>query len=942
MSEDPADEVRNATNDERSETAGAKRLFAGKADLLISAGLILGIVVLFAKTIFAGAPISKVHVIAEWDSMFKNFSSGQSQLMDPSLILLMVPYYLMVGRSWQGFELPLWNSASGFGAPLLADPQSLALSILHLPMAISPTIATYNLVLLMELMILAVGGYVLGKTAGLPRITSIFLAATLLLCPYHQWYLELLGNGYCLIPFLLAAFLRVAKVRTFSAAAIAGLTAAVVVLSAHPELSFCSILFASLLMMVMLPMSDWRKSIALLCTAGGIAFCLAAPMLLPFVEYLAFSDSYKFGNRAPAFYPWQTLAFNLIQPGYGGASPFLGVLALLSLPFAFATIYDAIRRRSLGPWSSRIAVSVGALSLAAWAISAKIYPLGLLLTRRPFSYVVVTYTFPVLIVLVATLAALGLERLLSLSGSAAEKRYQHHQSEWILLAVPLAAIALFPLIVQLLHIDLRVANFDMTLPAMELSNRDWVRNVIVALVAVASLGLARFLSGRGASTRMTMALACICLAAGVFSQLTIQKKSMPIRPSFTYPETETISFLKKAGNHRMIATGEHTLRPNTNLAYGLRDARFHNPIFPERYLTFMERAGASLDEFNQVFGTEPSRMIDIASVRHIVTPDALFERAVFENVDQQVVELVQPLKWTNDSSPVLNEFRTAVDAAGRAVCIETTWDEATVPKKFAYSLTLADGAGAAFWISDRKVISLPGEPDRTAGPIRNSIKPGGEIGVRISVFDASSGKLIVPSRQDRFPTDHTSLLIAKLEMPAIVGKVGLQRRFNLLAETREGMRVYANAGAVPDAYVVCDPVYVTSGEQALDEISKSTFDGVAKVVIEGSGSSAKSSKSGTGKATVRRHPQKVSISAQSDSPGFLVLTDIFYPGWKATIDRAPVEILRANYAFRAIPLPAGEHSVEFHYQPYAFYVGAVLSAIGLAVTVLLLVKRRAQ
>jgi hypothetical protein len=74
----------------------------------------------------------------------------------------------------------------------------------------------------------------------------------------------------------------------------------------------------------------------------------------------------------------------------------------------------------------------------------------------------------------------------------------------------------------------------------------------------------------------------------------------------------------------------------------------------------------------------------------------------------------------------------------------------------------------------------------------------------------------------------------------------------------------------------------------------------------------------------------VTIHAESESGGFLVLADTFYPGWQATLDGTPVEILRANHAFRAIVFPPGEHTVVFRYEPLSFRVGGAISLVTLA------------
>ena len=133
-------------------------------DLMIMGLLGSFVVLLFWKTVVLGAPISKLHLLAEWDSVFSGSRTGQSYLIDPSAILLMVPYYFMVAQCWHSETLPLWNSSSGLGAPLLADPQALALSPLHIPLYLFPSTYTYNCILVGELAILATGAYVMART----------------------------------------------------------------------------------------------------------------------------------------------------------------------------------------------------------------------------------------------------------------------------------------------------------------------------------------------------------------------------------------------------------------------------------------------------------------------------------------------------------------------------------------------------------------------------------------------------------------------------------------------------------------------------------------------------------------------------------------------------------------------------------------------------------
>jgi uncharacterized membrane protein YfhO len=65
-----------------------------------------------------------------------------------------------------------------------------------------------------------------------------------------------------------------------------------------------------------------------------------------------------------------------------------------------------------------------------------------------------------------------------------------------------------------------------------------------------------------------------------------------------------------------------------------------------------------------------------------------------------------------------------------------------------------------------------------------------------------------------------------------------------------------------------------------------------------------------------------------------VLSDQYFPGWRATVDGAPASIVRANYAFRLVEVPRGRSVVEFRYAPASVPIGAAVSGatlVGLAV-----------
>jgi len=83
-------------------------------------------------------------------------------------------------------------------------------------------------------------------------------------------------------------------------------------------------------------------------------------------------------------------------------------------------------------------------------------------------------------------------------------------------------------------------------------------------------------------------------------------------------------------------------------------------------------------------------------------------------------------------------------------------------------------------------------------------------------------------------------------------------------------------------------------------------------------------------------PDLVRIAIEPAVPALLLLADTDFPGWRAYVDGVERPILRANIAFRAVPVRPGEHEVEFRYEPRSYYVGEVITLLALALLYVLL------
>jgi hypothetical protein len=122
---------------------------------------------------------------------------------------------------------------------------------------------------------------------------------------------------------------------------------------------------------------------------------------------------------------------------------------------------------------------------------------------------------------------------------------------------------------------------------------------------------------------------------------------------------------------------------------------------------------------------------------------------------------------------------------------------------------------------------------------------------------------------------------------------------------------------------------VASLEEAQAVLAASTFDLDGTAVLECPGGASGESSSGPASGEVRLvsvEPERVEIAVEARTPGALVLADAFYSGWSASVDGAPVPILPANVAVRAVRLAPGAHRVAFVFRTPGLRAGLVLSA----------------
>ena len=145
-----------------------------------------------------------------------------------------------------------------------------------------------------------------------------------------------------------------------------------------------------------------------------------------------------------------------------------------------------------------------------------------------------------------------------------------------------------------------------------------------------------------------------------------------------------------------------------------------------------------------------------------------------------------------------------------------------------------------------------------------------------------------------------------------------------------GLRVYKHAGVFPRAWAVHELVQVPNPEAGRRMIEEQLPDFRSLAYMLTAAPSLESCTRPDDVALTRRSPERVVIRARMSCRGMVVLSDVFFPGWRAEIDSNGVPIYEVNEAMRGVIVPPGEHTITMRYRPASALAGALLTLIGVA------------
>ncbi len=167
-------------------------------------------------------------------------------------------------------------------------------------------------------------------------------------------------------------------------------------------------------------------------------------------------------------------------------------------------------------------------------------------------------------------------------------------------------------------------------------------------------------------------------------------------------------------------------------------------------------------------------------------------------------------------------------------------------------------------------------------------------------------------------------------------------KFELALDAAGPLALYRNVTAYPRAWLVHEVQQVADRAQALAALQAPTFDPSQQAVLMANNELPTLAPATGPEAVTITHygSNRIVLTLAATAPALLVLSENWYPGWQATVNGVPADILQANGALRAVPVPSGTVAVVLRFAPISWRLGLVGWGLGCCLLLLLWLGRR--
>lgn len=199
---------------------------------------------------------------------------------------------------------------------------------------------------------------------------------------------------------------------------------------------------------------------------------------------------------------------------------------------------------------------------------------------------------------------------------------------------------------------------------------------------------------------------------------------------------------------------------------------------------------------------------------------------------------------------------------------------------------------------------------------------------RWDLFDSLNVKYLLAPVPLRLPPDRFELVAHFSDQPVFVFYQGMERT---------DVFIYRNKNVLPRTFWVERVVFVSDENQVRNEVQQGDLRGVA--IVEGAGPTSGFSQGSTSDhaKAVEAADGYLTVETESQTSRFLVISEIWHPGWRALLDGRPLPIVRADLALIGAWLPAGRHRLLLEFRPLHWRTALSISVLSACAFLTLLV-----
>lgn len=170
-------------------------------------------------------------------------------------------------------------------------------------------------------------------------------------------------------------------------------------------------------------------------------------------------------------------------------------------------------------------------------------------------------------------------------------------------------------------------------------------------------------------------------------------------------------------------------------------------------------------------------------------------------------------------------------------------------------------------------------------------------------------------------------------------------KFTLAFDAPDELAVYQNTEAMARGWLVHDLVAVADQQAALAALQTPTFAPATQAVMQTSEAALPPTAPATGAESVtvvERSNNQLTVAVEASAPGLLVLSEIWYPGWRATVNNVDTPVEQVNVALRGVAVPAGTNTVVLRFVPDSWRAGLLSAVAGWILLIIVFVFEKSR